>query len=229
MDFLFEELLPLATEFFDFEAEFLDFGAAVFDLPSVPVPATFAPASTAPLKAPVAAPIAAPLTTSVTASAAWATMPFERLLGVFFDAEAFLLGAVLADDFVVLADLPASDFAVGFVVLAVADLEAEPDDFAAACFDADAPDLPAVEFADLLEEVDFAADEDFAAGFAAEDLLLAAEADLSAVFLSLVAAFAESFVLLVVAIAFSLKGFFTTYASIFTLISGACQEKFYFH
>lgn len=82
--FLPVEVLPLEPEFFGFEAESLDFASPDLALTTLPTPASFAPASTAPLNAPVAAPTAAPLTTSVKASVAFAIIPFEDLFTVFF-------------------------------------------------------------------------------------------------------------------------------------------------
>jgi len=57
--------LLLGAELFAFEAESLNFDCSVLALTSLPIPATFTPASTAPLNAPVAAPTTALLATSV--------------------------------------------------------------------------------------------------------------------------------------------------------------------
>ncbi len=59
-----------------FAAELADFNSVVSAFTSSLIPATFAPASTAPATAPVTAPIAAPLITSVKASATLLRMPF---------------------------------------------------------------------------------------------------------------------------------------------------------
>ena len=87
--FLLFAVLPLEAELFDFEAEPLGLGSSALALISLPTPATFAPASIAPLTAPVAAPMAAPLTTSVKASVALATIPFEELFFIFFFLKSF--------------------------------------------------------------------------------------------------------------------------------------------
>jgi hypothetical protein len=76
--------LPAEPELFDFEAELFAFDEPVFALASFPAPATFAPASTAPLIAPVAAPTAAPVTISAKASVAFSTMPLDEPLLDFF-------------------------------------------------------------------------------------------------------------------------------------------------
>jgi hypothetical protein len=86
---LLVEVLPLEAELFGFEAESSGVNASALALISLPTPATFAPASTAPLTAPVAAPTTAPLTTSVKASVAFAIIPFDELFFSFFFRQNF--------------------------------------------------------------------------------------------------------------------------------------------
>jgi hypothetical protein len=231
--FLLFEVFPLEAELFDFEAEPLDFDSSALALISLPTPATFAPASTAPLNAPVAAPIAAPLTTSVKASVAFATIPFDELFFVFFPPEELLAVEppldfdedLLADDFELAPDDLPADFELEPVDLL--DDAFEPEDLPADDFEAPPVDLLAVDFpaeedlpADLLAELDFAAvfkpedlpaadfDADFAEAVslvAVDDLL---DDDLPLDDLPLDAVdFPEFLLLFVVAIAFSLKFF----------------------
>lgn len=192
--------------------------SALADLPLLSP--TLPAASTAPLIAPSAAPPAAPITTSLIASAALATIPLpdDDFLAVVLGADAFFAEAV---------DLEVAGFFAGVADFEAVDLEA--DDLEADDFEVDALDaagffavsvFPAVE--DFFESVP-------AADFEALDLPPADEEVLPvAAFLPSTVIFTESFLLVVVAIAFSLKVFFTTYARIFTLIICVCQEKFFY-
>ncbi len=202
--FLLAEVLSFDAELFDFEAEPLDFAWSALALISLPTPATFAPASTAPLNAPVAAPTAAPLITSVKASVAFATMPFDELF--FFEEEPLEAPPPppppldFADDLLDDAfELEPEDLPAVFEPppppddLLDAAFEPEPDDLPAEPLDAPPPpplDLLAVDFPDEddLLAVDLLAGADFAAVFEPEDLLADA-ADFAAVF---AAGFAEA-------------------------------------